>query len=47
MKSLLQQLVKQQTASKNLLKAMERIAEEDINDASKMIFKDNINYLEK
>jgi transposase len=47
MMSLREQLVKQQTASKNLLKGMASIVENDTNDISMLILTDNINHLEK
>ena len=47
MMSLREQLVKQQTASKNLLKGMLSIVLEDVNDVSIHILKENINHLEK
>jgi len=46
MMSLREQLVKQQTASKNLLKGMISIVEDELNDVSIAILKDNINHLE-
>ena len=46
MMSLREQLVKQQTASKNLLKGMASIVQDDTNDISMAILKDNINHLE-
>jgi transposase len=45
--SLREQLVKQQTASKNLLNGMMNIVENQVKDASILILKDNINHLEK
>lgn len=47
MMSLRIQLVKQQTASKNLLKGMAGIVENELNDVSMLILKENINQLEK
>lgn len=47
MMSLREQLVKQQTASKNLLKGMIEITLDVVNDVSIVILKDNINHLEK
>lgn len=47
MMSLREQLVKQQTASKNLLKGMETIVEVTKNDVSITILNENISHLEK
>lgn len=47
MMSLREQLVKQQTASKNLLKGMASIVVDATNDISMSIIKENINQLEK
>lgn len=47
MMSLREQLVKQQTASKNLLKGMIDITLDQVNDVSICILKENITYLEK
>lgn len=47
MMSLREQLVKQQTASKNLLKGMIDITLDQVNDVSMGILKENIAYLEK
>jgi transposase len=47
MMSLREQLVKQQTANKNLLKGMASIVEDATNDVSMTIIKENINQLEK
>lgn len=47
MMSLREQLVKQQTASKNLLKGMIDITLDQLNDVSIGILKENITYLEK
>ena len=47
MMSLREQLVKQQTASKNLLNGMINIVEDEVKDTSILILKDNIIHLEK
>lgn len=47
MMSLREQLVKQQTANKNLLKGMVEIVENECNDVSITILKESINHLEK
>lgn len=47
MMSLREQLIKQQTASKNLLKGMIDIVLDQVNDVSVRILKENIAYLEK
>ncbi len=47
MMSLREQLVKQQTASKNLLSGMANIVKEVSKDISMGILKENINHLEK
>src|SRR5690554_1503905 len=47
MMSLREQLVKQQTASKNLLKGMEILVKQNENDVSIAILKDNISQLER
>jgi len=47
MMSLREQLVKQQTASKNLFKGMGEIVEDELNDISMTLLKENISQLEK
>lgn len=47
MMSLREQLVKHQTANKNLLKGMADIVENELNDVSMTILKENINHLEQ
>ena len=47
MMSLREQLIKQQTASKNLLKGMIDVVLDQVNDVSVRILKENIAYLEK
>jgi transposase len=47
MMSLREQLVKQQTASKNLFKGMASIVIDELNDVSMSILKENMNQLEK
>jgi transposase len=46
MMSLREQLVKQQTASKNLFKGMGEIVEDEVNDISMALLKENISHLE-
>ena len=46
MMSLREQLVKQQTASKNLFKGMGEIVEDELNDISMTLIKENISHLE-
>jgi transposase len=47
MMSLREQLVRHQTANKNLLKGMTEIVEDEFNDISMTILKESINHLEK
>jgi transposase len=47
MMSLREQLVRHQTANKNLLKGMTEIVEDEFNDVSMTILKESINHLEK